>query len=281
MNFGVIIRSIGERTEQLCYESVRQSVAESDIFFVKNITPSYNAYLKMFSMASGMKWDWFLAIDADVILVNNWYEIISEVINSYSLEGFYAFDFPVVDYVSEKVLYRGIHIYCCKYNNYFQKYMLFNKYLSKTHFLKKCFNHRYVTKPESSLEIHLNRIGLQYKRFGQVIGWHGYEQYYREIFRQFVVRFLRDKGFAENYANCLLEQNQNNLVITNDIDRLIANIAWNEANKWDIKTINTSILKKIDEYLLEIGFTEKEPCEMNIEDFYSLYISDLKNIKIT
>ena len=43
MKFGVFIRSIGERTEKLSYESVKQSIADENIHIIRYYYPATKA----------------------------------------------------------------------------------------------------------------------------------------------------------------------------------------------------------------------------------------------
>ena len=67
MKFGVYVRSIGERTERLCLESCYKYVDPSDVHLLKNYFPSYNVYREMFNRADKSDYDWFLAVDADIV----------------------------------------------------------------------------------------------------------------------------------------------------------------------------------------------------------------------
>ena len=68
MKFGIFIRSVGERTEKLCIEACKQSLDSSKIHLIKNYYPAHKAYAKMFRMADELGYDWYLGLDADVIL---------------------------------------------------------------------------------------------------------------------------------------------------------------------------------------------------------------------
>ena len=59
INFGVIIRSISERTENICYESCEKAIPKENIHLVKNIYPSFRAHIKTFEIAINHKYDWF------------------------------------------------------------------------------------------------------------------------------------------------------------------------------------------------------------------------------
>ena len=61
IRFGVIIRSIEERTESLCYDSCVTFLPKDNIQIVRNIYPNFRAYIEMFRIAIDQKYDWYLA----------------------------------------------------------------------------------------------------------------------------------------------------------------------------------------------------------------------------
>jgi len=75
MRFGVFIRSIGERTEQLCAESCYQCLPPENVHILRNYYPSYNVYRAMFQEALKLGYEWYMGLDADVILLPGWMKI--------------------------------------------------------------------------------------------------------------------------------------------------------------------------------------------------------------
>ncbi len=292
MNFGVIIRSIGERTEKLCYDSVAQFIKKENIHVVKNLTPSYKAFLEMFKIAKKEKYDWFLGLDADIVLNKNWYSYFLEAIKTFNYDTVFKITFAVNDCITNKVLHRGNNFYNGKFielsekflrknieiGRKWNKYRLFYKFLG---YKKSCF-----LKPESEIVLHMKKKKIFLKGSSNIIGWHGYEQYYKEIFRQFVLRYNRDKNFSQNFGineiytmNIFDKANQNKLLENNDKDKYVANIAWNYAKNLKLNQVDTSILQHISEILKTYDIIEKKEITFTIKNFYEKYTNNLKDKK--
>ena len=107
MKLGIYIRSIGERTEKLCLESCRQCVPDKDIHLLKNYFPSYNVYKEMFKRAMKTDYDWFLGLDADVVLAPNWYEKIQKRLPRIEVEKVFQFLFPCMTLFMTRLFIAG------------------------------------------------------------------------------------------------------------------------------------------------------------------------------
>lgn len=273
MNFYVFIRSIGERTERLCLESVAQKIPKEKIIIIKNLKPSYRAYEKMFDLAKLYKCNWYLGLDADVVLKNNWYEIFLKKIkeNSKIINNIFRIHFMVADKITGRTLSRGNNFYNGKYTDKCKEFMQENIQLSEDK--NKKLNEdtkKYIMKPESSLEYHMkDKLGVDRLGFSDLIGWHGYEQSYKEIFRQYLVRHHRDQSFLEKYnMNFLSKKSQNHLLEINDIDRYVANLGWNSYEDFELNNIDASIYEKIGLSLDKNNIAEKETLNDSLADFY-------------
>ena len=98
MNFGVFVRSIGERTERLCLEACYQCLPRENVHLLKDYYPSYNVYRAMFSGAKRHRYDWYMGLDADVILEPNWIQRVEEKIELLSAKSeVYKFTFKLHD----------------------------------------------------------------------------------------------------------------------------------------------------------------------------------------
>ncbi len=276
MNFGVVIRSIGERTEQLCYDSVAQCLPKQKIHIVKNYYPSYNAYLKMFQIAKKEKYDWFLGLDADVILKPNWYKLFLEKIADGKCDDLFRIHFYVQDQITEQKLVRGNNFYNGKYTqqseNFLKKCILVGKFWF--YFKNKGYNSGYFTKPESSIRVLFReRLNIHDFIFNETIGYHSYEAYYSEIFRQYLTRKKRDPFFSQKPENNFLKK-ESQLFLKNskDIDKYIANLAWNSEKDFDFKNIDGRIREKIIKYMKEkYNISENKSIIMNLDTFYKKY----------
>lgn len=271
MNFGVIIRSIGERTEKLCYESVKQYIAEDNIHILRNYYPSTKAFLKMFEIAKNQKYDWFLGLDADVVLRKNWFDLFKSKLKDEETNNFFRIHFFVQDDITHTNLVRGNNFYNAKYLELSEKYLKYNIKVGESwsHDAFKDLPTILFTKPESSIHIHFERNhNIFNKLFDEVIGYHSYEQYYSEIFRQYITRRVRDPEYINNNGMEFLElECQKKLLKNNQLDRYVANLAWHN-NDFVIQIPNGQILKEITTTLLKNDISEKGEINILLYQFY-------------
>lgn len=273
MKFGVIIRSIGERTEKLCYESVKQYIPDENINLLRNYYPSYKAFLKMFKIAKKEKYDWFLGLDADVILKENWFDLFKSKIENNQCDNIFRVHFYVKDGITGNNLVRGNNFYNGKYLKLSKKYLKENIIIGRFWFYykNKGFNTGYFTKPESAIRTHFReKLNIPDKTFEETVGYHSYEQYYSEIFRQYITRRKREPEYINKSGNGFLSlENQGGLLKENKLEQYVANIAWNDFEKFKIKHIDGRIRNKIIRYLIDkYNILENQSVDFNLADFY-------------
>lgn len=103
---GVVVRSVGERTEALCLESIRLFV---EPFIVSNVRPVAKAILETFELACSDPKDWYLVVDADVVLMRNWYPTLLEVVEGQEDRQLLA---PIVyDFITNRTVSKGLKLY--------------------------------------------------------------------------------------------------------------------------------------------------------------------------
>jgi len=66
----VVIRSIGERTENKCYQLIEKQISKRNIFIVRK-RPFTESIKESFKIAIEEKRKWLLCIDADVLVREN------------------------------------------------------------------------------------------------------------------------------------------------------------------------------------------------------------------
>lgn len=259
MNFGVIIRSIGERTETLCLEACRRVLPKSKIHIVRDYYPTYRAYRQMYNISLEKEYDWYLGLDADVVLKDNWLDVAEKKINELAGEDYFGFSFSIRDKFLRN-LDRGNHFYCGR----FTKRALW--------FLEN--RTRDSLKPESYISRYLKsdnppKKGRYFKDI--VIGYHGYEQFYKHIYYRFLLRrfrIQRDPEGKEKYVN--LFKNVKNL---GDLDFYAGKLGWEYAeSRYLMRLLNVLHIKKlpgfqilseqIDKQLLRNGLIEKSSADL-------------------
>jgi len=281
MKFGVYIRSTGERTEHLCIDACKQQVDGKDIHVLRNYFPSYNVYKEMFTRAKKSNYDWFLGVDADVVLLPNWYDLISKKISSLNPEKTFKFTFRVYDPIYNKLIDRGNHIYNNTFTPFAIKALNENIFISKLpNFLKSFYNKGHYLKPETALRgMLLKSQGLSNFNYQEVIGIHGAEQYFSEIFRTFYVRSKRNPDLIKNHS-FLQKKNQKKQSQQQNLDKYVANLGWHYKTTQKIGNVDARKIKEYQEILKnKYKVKERNNLEKGLKEFYDQYIYKFKTTR--
>jgi hypothetical protein len=254
-DFGVVIRSVGERTEGLCFDACKQAVDEKDIVIIRGVFPASKAYQQMFTTALSRKWRWFLGVDADVVMTSDWLEIAKRRREDFSSREWLVFGLGMEDKWLGRVD-RGNHFYNGRHVQEALR-TLQTKTAGRL-------------KPESDI----CRVLKYYNPFfkDEMAGYHGYEQYYRDIFYTFWLRAKRNPLAARNMARKM---------DTTDLDDAVAKKGL-EAGRPDIlRLLWYKLLSPRNGFVSvrpeERGgmmaqyfplLREKEPLTLNRSDFY-------------
>jgi len=260
LKFGVIIRSIEERTEKLCYESCLQVMPESNIHIIKNLYPSYKAHDKTFQIGIENRYDWYLALDADIIPLPDWLDIIAKKIEKLKNSNFFTFSHAVYDKFLGKVD-RGNHCYNGKYGIQAREVI--------KHFARK------QLKPEAAIKHYMQDISSCHFP-EKLFGYHSFEQYYKDIYYQFWNRQRRRP--PTELKNIFLNQCEKCRSFDNDYE--VALMGWNSFRLKD-RILSKYFPKqslplkdfheKIKKNLMQSGITEKGACELSYESFLKKY----------
>lgn len=164
----VIIRSVGERTEQLCHELIlAQGVPKENVFIIHK-SPFSAALRESFSIGIKRDLPWTLCNDADVLLRQG---SISQLIqiaktqkkNICEIQGY------VLDKFFGGPRGGGPHLY-------------------RTALLPKLIEHvphaGHDIRPETYALEKMRSEGFPWKKVKYLTGLHDFEQYYRDIFRK-------------------------------------------------------------------------------------------------
>jgi hypothetical protein len=149
----------------------------------------------MFQSALEQKYDWFLGLDADIVLQPDWLEKARLKRLEAQESPWFVFSLAVADkFVGH--IDRGNHFYNGECSE--EALRVLDRY-TKHH-----------SKPESSICQYIDRDDLH---FGDtVIGYHGYEQFYQDIFFRFRQRAKRgtaligESSFLTTGDSCFSDQ---------------------------------------------------------------------------
>ena len=163
----VVVRSIGELTEQLCCSIIVEQVGKDNIVIIHE-KPFVEAVRKTFELGIASQKKWTLAIDADILIRKN---AIKDLIEWAENQEDYFFEFQgrVVDKFFCGPRQGGPHLYRTKY---------FRKALE---FLPKDKN---ALRPESFTYDKMAEVGFHYYHYNEIYGIHDYFQFYKDIYRK-------------------------------------------------------------------------------------------------
>lgn len=272
MKICAVIRSVGERTEELCYESLMEGVQPEDVAVLKNKYPPYRTYMETFSAFSSFSCDWCLAIDADVILKKGWRDVFERIIFENDVSVSYAVHFQLLDCITKNPLFRGVHFYNPTFLRLAALFIECNSIIFHSEQLRSVVNHRFYTKIESSLVLYFQALGVRHLPIPELIGWHGFEQFYSEIFRQYAVRTLRDPEFIYTHTD-IFNKIKNKIPLDDELfsaklGHQYYNIIMHAQSIEDIKS-------KISDKLKENNIVEKGNIDFSLVDFrdkYEMYL---------
>lgn len=170
----VVIRSISERTEDACFQIVRpQAKAENQIVIVKD-RPFAEAHYECIQAAIQSKARWALFLDADILLKNDAIKVMIDEAKKITIP-FYMLNFPILDYGFNGYTY-GAHFY-------------------NTCHLAESLQFRQIAsasqRPENETCQEMAKIGIPSLASHTVIGLHGYEQFYTDLYRTAFVRAVK------------------------------------------------------------------------------------------
>ncbi len=180
----VIIRSVGERTEDLCRKIIlNQGVPESNIFIVREV-PFSAAMKKSFEVGIDHGLTWTLCVDADILLREDTiYKMIKAANkqrdNVCEIQGF------VLDKFFGGVRQAGQHLY-------------------RTSLLPKVIKAIPAEgdniRPETHALNMMKKMGFPWRTIALLTGLHDFEQYNRDILRKSIVHSHKHLNWMEVFV---------------------------------------------------------------------------------
>lgn len=172
----VIIRSVGERTEALCEALILNEVPKANVHLIRE-RPFGAAVRKTLELAIEKGRRWTLAVDADVLLRRHAIRDGLAWAETEKREFFFA-NFLVADKLLGEIRCGGAHLY-------------------RGHLLHEALRYADSSidgheRPESLVRARMALAGVQSVQVHNlVVGLHGFEQSYRDIFRTSFVYALK------------------------------------------------------------------------------------------
>ncbi len=182
----VVIRSAGERTERLCAGVLRQRLPDSGQLHVLHEVPFSAAVRRTFEIGIQSNRPWLIAIDADIIPLDDVVVRMREICGKMASEAFVATPLFLCKSVGGLAT-RGLH--CYRTSLLEEAYKLIGKCPA---------SHR----PESCIHDAMVSRGYTRECYAKIFGLHEYEQSYIHIYLKAMLRYRKDE-FREQIRTSL------------------------------------------------------------------------------
>lgn len=247
MKLGAIVRSCGERTEALCIASLKKELYKGDIKVIRNIYPFKETLQHCYVTAIEENFDWYLCVDADMVMVRGWREMVLDCM--YTLKGrkdldkIWELNFKLKDIVDPNPI-GDLRVI----NNKYSEELLYSYKQVKD-----------SVKPEAAICANIiKRLKVKRVIFKNIIAYHGFDQYKRDVFNRFYIRACRDISYVRKRG--LFKE------LLSDNDKL-AKAGWEYGLKHrEAKSLDAS--KKIN--IIKLGYEELSVLEIDLASFYEI-----------
>lgn len=171
----VVLRSVGERTVQACSEIVSlQLEGCGEVHEIKDCTFE-EAHLRSVQIASKSGAKWAIFLDADVLLRDNAIPMMVNEADAFT-GSFYMMNFGILDHGFAGPTF-GVHLYDVR---------------NLTHALDYEKQARKDQRPESRMVLEMwTKRHIPSTLSHTIVGLHGFEQYYRDLYRTSFVRAVK------------------------------------------------------------------------------------------
>lgn len=180
-NAAVIIRSSGERTENLCGALLARQVKEQNIFTLKGIQPFTKTLRCMFEIGLDAGLPWTIAVDADLLPAPGAISKIIEIAENHP-DNVFEVNAQMMDKLTCGPRDGGLHLF-------------------RTSFLEKAFQQiafeGFTMRPETFVINRMRSLGYPRVKDPHLLVLHDYEQYYRDIYRKAFFHGKKHSVFIE------------------------------------------------------------------------------------
>lgn len=181
-NVTVIIRTVGERTTELCYELVKKQIAAENIHIISE-TPFTEAVRKTFEVGLRENRMWTFVVDADVLIKPS---VIEKIVCH--AETFEQNVFEVEGKIIDKFIFN---INPREAGNHLYRTSLFEEAMQYVPDPYK------EIRPETFIKELMKVNGYPWIKSHTVVGIHDFEQYYKDIYRKCFVQ-AKKHGYIVN-----------------------------------------------------------------------------------
>jgi len=237
----VIVRSIGERTEGLCIQLIKEQGVSDEQIFLVNESPFSKAMRVSFERGITENREWTLCVDSDVLMrpgsIEHLIDIaLAENENVFEIQGclldkFFGFARPC-----------GVHLYRTKYLDLV---------------ITKIPKEGTVIRPEEYSLRKMFQDGYEWKNIPYVIGLHDFEQYNKDIYRKCFVHGFKHLKFLK----LLLDTWRIKCDYDEDYSVALAAVSKSIMHKEGVSIDNRK--KYFIESFVKDGFTEKKAIDLS------------------
>lgn len=247
MKLGAIVRSCGERTEALCIASLKRELYKGDIKVIRDVYPFKTTLQCCYATAIQEKFDWYLCVDADMVMVRGWRELLSSSLKSLEdrveSEKIWELNFKLKDVVDPNPI-GDLRVINSKYSE------------------ELFYSHGQIkdsVKPEAAICANImKRLKVTRAVFKNIIAYHGFNQYRKDVFNRFYIRACRDTSYVRKRG--LFQEPLSSV-------EKIAKAGWDYGlNHREAMSLNAS--KKLD--IQKLGYEELSPLDIDLGCFYRI-----------
>lgn len=239
----IVIRTVNERTLQLCQHLIVKQSHNITIHVIKNL-PLEETIKVCYEIGSKSKKKWMITVDADVLISEGALNKIlaeSEKLPKHYLQV----EGRIVDKLTQRVRWAGIRCY-------------------RTELLAKAIelipSHSTI-RPESSAIDKMKVLGHPSKRSNSIFGLHDFEQFYSDIYRKAFIHSYKHQMFLFDMINTWKQKAKYDtdfIVALKGVSDGLCSLSLQNSNK------NTDLLL-MEQILTNLNVTEKEV--LNITHF--------------
>ncbi|MBL4591131.1 MAG: hypothetical protein JKY96_04150, partial [Phycisphaerales bacterium] len=171
-----VVRAANERTERACIETLRSGLPCESQCVVIHERPFSNAVRRAFEIGIESARPWLIAVDADLLLLDDVVCRIREVCGKMAPEAFCATPLFLCNTLGGLAT-RGLHCY---------RASLLDEALRATP------NAKEPLRPESAIQDAMRQRGYTRECYAKVFGLHEYEQSYRHLYIKSMLRARKE-----------------------------------------------------------------------------------------
>lgn len=252
-NFIVTIRAAGERTEQLCYDTVVNQAGGAEVVVIRE-KPFKKALEECFRKGIESAKKWLITVDADMILLPGSIDLFLREADKMPSD-YLQLQGKIIDKITGNIRKAGPRIY---------RTSLLPGLLSASESLDDHI------RPESRLITAYGEDGYPSRYIPVVTCLHDYEQYYKDIYRKAYVHAHKHSGFLSGMIETAAKMQE-----TDNDYKVMLKAIWDGLTEQEHVAIDTRLYEEKSKKALEfLELTEKSEILKKVPDVEKLTAGD-------